>query len=217
MSWICDYCSTANDEELRECFVCGVARSAESIREAKRRLREEHFKKISASTYKWLMLIAKTLFTASTATFVIVFLIMTILKLTNGEVDDFASAIVGVGENAFENLKGSFYENFLNIGNHLSHSSILDMPSNFETIFAYIGVNTKAWAEIIGICFSEKMNIATISFVSIFETLWGKCTWGFEYWVTLFSQLFVYAAASCVGIKDTVVLIIKKIGQKFTS
>ena len=41
MSWICDECSSNNDDDAGECFVCGAPRSRASVREAARRRRQE--------------------------------------------------------------------------------------------------------------------------------------------------------------------------------
>ena len=41
VSWICDECSSNNDDDTLECFVCGARRSQASLREAARRRRRE--------------------------------------------------------------------------------------------------------------------------------------------------------------------------------
>jgi len=41
VSWICEECSSNNDDDSMECFVCGAHRSRASLREAARRKREQ--------------------------------------------------------------------------------------------------------------------------------------------------------------------------------
>ena len=48
MSWVCEVCSTNNDDDVKECFICGCERSAASIREGKRKAREARLDKISS-------------------------------------------------------------------------------------------------------------------------------------------------------------------------
>ena len=77
MSWICDYCSTANEDRDTECFVCCRERSKESIRAAKRAAREERTKRINEAIYKGITITGKVMFFSSIVLFSVIALIPT--------------------------------------------------------------------------------------------------------------------------------------------
>lgn len=75
MSWICEVCSTNNDEKDIECFVCGTARSEASIREGRIRAREEKTRKFEDNVYKNGMFVLKLGFILSAALMVVAVII----------------------------------------------------------------------------------------------------------------------------------------------
>lgn len=62
MSWVCEYCSTSNDDHDTVCFVCGQERSMDSIREAKRIEAAERTKRVCEITYKCTTIAGKIFF-----------------------------------------------------------------------------------------------------------------------------------------------------------
>lgn len=81
MSWVCDVCSTDNDDESLECFVCGAPRSEASIKEGKDKKTKEKFGKVSdfLSTKAWLWI------KIALAVIAIAFLIAMIVKIARGK------------------------------------------------------------------------------------------------------------------------------------
>ena len=66
MSWICEICSSFNEDSITECFVCGQARSKESIRLEKRERREIKTKKVFSNIEKVSNITLKTIFLIAT-------------------------------------------------------------------------------------------------------------------------------------------------------
>lgn len=81
MSWICEVCSTSNDEKEIECFVCGTARSEASIREGKIRAREEKIRKLEDGIYNKGMFVLK-LGLISTVALIVVAIIIKVAQGT---------------------------------------------------------------------------------------------------------------------------------------
>lgn len=53
MPWICEYCSTDNEDKERDCFVCGARRSMRAIRRAKKEARRRRALSFAFSLAKW--------------------------------------------------------------------------------------------------------------------------------------------------------------------
>ena len=62
MSWVCDMCSTDNDDADEICFVCGARRSAESIKREREEKRAERLEKLRQIILNRGMLIMKIVF-----------------------------------------------------------------------------------------------------------------------------------------------------------
>ena len=56
MAWICEACSSNNEDRSRECFVCGTRRSMRAIRRAKREARHRKFIDVSAGIIKGVLI-----------------------------------------------------------------------------------------------------------------------------------------------------------------
>ncbi len=134
MSWICDYCSTSNEDSSTECFVCGESRSEASLREARARLHEERVEKFNKLFYKWSMGISRTIFIASTISFTVAALIIIVMKLMNGSIDDFVNAIIQTGAHVGNNIALTFTQNGVKIIENMSYSTLFDMGDNIEYI-----------------------------------------------------------------------------------
>ena len=118
MSWICDYCSTLNDDSVTECFVCETPRSKESIREAKRAEREERSKRINIILYNSTTVTGKVLCFSSIVLFSVIALIILFLKMKNGLLND----TVHVGISMMEKMWGNFRPIFeVNLGAIIDH------------------------------------------------------------------------------------------------
>ena len=98
MSWKCDICDTYNDEREATCYVCGQARSAASIREGKIRAREERTFRINNAIYQKGYNVSKVLFSSGLISSLLVIIIVTIIRLSKGEIGSIVTNLVSVFE-----------------------------------------------------------------------------------------------------------------------
>lgn len=80
MSWVCDNCSCNNDDEVNECFVCGTARSAESIRLARIKAIEKKREAFNDILYSRTSLAGELLMITASA----MFIVACIIKIVQG-------------------------------------------------------------------------------------------------------------------------------------
>lgn len=139
MSWICDTCSTANEDHDRECFVCGEARSAESIREAERAEREARAERRSSTIYKCATVTGKVLFFSSIALFSVVALILLFLKMRNGAISDIVFVLFTIVENVVDQFMSLFGVNIVFLFTQLGDSPIKHLGRNFVEVFSQMG------------------------------------------------------------------------------
>ena len=111
MSWKCDLCDSYNEESALRCCVCDHPRSAESIREAKLRAREEKIERISQKVYRMTYGISRPVFLAGFAVAMIPVVIAIIFKLVNAQLDDVWHALALMALRARERLSDAFVGN----------------------------------------------------------------------------------------------------------
>lgn len=158
MSWVCDNCSTINEEHDTTCFVCDEPRSIESIREAKRVVREAKIEKAMEAMYKSTTICGKAMFIISVSVFFIVAIILVAQRIINGDFNEFYVSLSSI----FKNIKISltnFGGNFPEIWNAAVIPKASGIPDNTVAIFEKIGVNFEY-------IFTEVMN----NLVSIIRT-----------------------------------------------
>ena len=141
MSWICDYCSTTNEDHNTECFVCGKSRSKESIREAKRIAREERSRTVNAEIYQKTTRAGKIVCFSSIALFCAITLILITLKMRNDFVGDLIYSGIAVIENFGQNFAFLFGVNFVSIFKHIFHFSLNNLFTNCGVICLYVAGN----------------------------------------------------------------------------
>lgn len=134
MSWICEYCSTTNENRDKKCFVCGTERSKESIQEAKRAVREKRARQTHAIIYKSATITAKVLCVSSIVLFSIIAVIILYLKMKNGSLGDLLDVGFAITKNIGENFRLLFVENIRLMVIRLLNSPIMYIGSNFETV-----------------------------------------------------------------------------------
>ena len=137
MSWICEYCSTVNDEDCIQCFVCEKERSKESIEAANQIKREERIRRINTTIYTSTSILGRILCISSIVLFSIVALVALIFKMKNGAIGDIVSSSISIIENVGKNFKLLFGVNFDLIASHLKNSPMQCIGDNFETISNY--------------------------------------------------------------------------------
>ena len=134
MSWICDYCSTANEDHDTECFVCGRERSKESIMEAKRAAREERMRHIHEVIYKSTTITGKVLCVSSIVLFSVISLIVLYVRMRSGLLGDLVYVGIAIVENVGENLAMLYQFNVRDIFLGLLDSAAENIGDNFESI-----------------------------------------------------------------------------------
>lgn len=87
MSWICDYCSTANGDRASVCFVCGQERSRASARTARRAACAARRDRLRVALYRGLVFTAGFVFAASLFLFIGVAVITVCARVGEGRLD----------------------------------------------------------------------------------------------------------------------------------
>ena len=111
MSWVCEYCSSANEESRTDCFVCGNPRSAASIRAAKRETRKKHAERAGRRLWRSVNIGGRVAFYASLALFTVMTILTIVMKINDMALDDLADMIAFMAVRAGANIKGLFVGN----------------------------------------------------------------------------------------------------------
>ena len=88
MSWKCDICDTYNDEKELVCYVCKEARSEASIREGRKKAREERRLKSENALYRNGYTFLKGMFLAGLLASLVIIAVFVIIKLSRGSIED---------------------------------------------------------------------------------------------------------------------------------
>lgn len=144
MSWKCDICDTYNDERKTACYVCGQARSATSIREGKIRAREEISLRINNAIYKKGYNISKGLFFTGLISSLIVIVIATIIRLSQGDVGSLATNLVRIFEHIGVTISSTIPFNVASILYSLANSPFGNIGRNIEYVIACWGASLSA-------------------------------------------------------------------------
>lgn len=141
MSWVCDFCSSSNDDSSVECFVCGQHRSEASIREARRRAKEEKERAMSEKIFKYSSRISQILFITSLSISAIMATLMLVLMAINGNLSMPVESGVLIVRHFGTRISGSFAINTAAIARHIANSSLLLLSQNAVSIrdFAFAG------------------------------------------------------------------------------
>lgn len=124
LSWICDICSSSNDDSSVECFVCGQHRSEASIKEAKQRAKEEKRKNKVERIFKYSSKIAQVMFIASISISTLFATIMLIVLTVNGNLSLIISNIVTIGKHFGSSIKQTIGDNLSIISLSIYRSSL---------------------------------------------------------------------------------------------
>lgn len=215
MSWICDICSSANEDSTTECFVCGQARSRESILLERRERRERKTKKIFTSVDKASNIIFKTIFIIATVFCAILTSILIIKKATNGDMGDIIDCLISLGNNGISNFTGLFSQ----IGNLFEiyfGKNILSTFDNISVVFGGIGAQFvskwKQYSEVIFQPIGEKFSGFFNNIAFCMGILWGNLV---GLW-TIIKLLFEYAVNSGKKFGANVTTLIDFFKSKFS-
>lgn len=137
LSWVCELCSSVNDDNSKECFVCGEKRSKES-------LRMESAKKHSVVASLWgkrITLSAKIMFWVSLFVFVGVYATVLIAKGKNGEFGDVLVSMDSVFAGIYEGFTRLFTVNGAEMLRRVKSSALFDLGGNAALIWERWSVN----------------------------------------------------------------------------
>lgn len=158
MGWKCDICDTYNEETTKQCYVCGGARSEASIREGKRRAREERILRLNLAILNNVFKYSKIFFVLGLSVSSIALVLLLIMKVSGGKLDDIILNAIQLLRNITENIKLLFSLNvvfaFENIGRELIHEFTLNcqcviknmkplIPTLLGAVIHCFGVNAK--------------------------------------------------------------------------
>lgn len=108
MSWVCEYCSSANEGCQRDCFVCGNPRSAASVRAGKREERKKRAASAARRLWRGTNIGGRVAFYASIALFTVLSAVMIITKIHHHEMGGVADNLAVLMARLGANLKGLF-------------------------------------------------------------------------------------------------------------
>lgn len=152
MSWICDICSSANEDSMTECFVCGQARSVESIRLERRERRGRAIKNVFKDIDKVSNIILKTMFILTTILCSILTSILIIQKAKNGELGDIVECLIALGNNGGSSVNRLFFQ-IANVFGHYFGGNVLSVLDNIPVVFTELGkqfiVKWESYSEVI--------------------------------------------------------------------
>ena len=215
MSWICDYCSTANEDRDKECFVCGRERSKESIREAKRAAREERTKRINEVVYKSTTITGKVMCFSSIVLFSVIALIVLYLKMQSGSLGDLVYTGIAIVKNVWENMKLLFRVNVEVIAMQLLDSPLKNIGANSEAMSsAALNVlqnNSKYIMTELFVNRSEKYEIFTQKFGLLKDAIVGAI----QSWWAVISLLVANIGENISSVTYNAEEIVRKIKEPF--
>jgi len=134
VSWKCDICDTYNEERETACYVCGQARSAASIREGKIRAREERILRINNAIYKCGYSISKGIFLVGLLSSLVVIVIATIIKISQGDIGGIATNLFGVFNHFGDKISVTVPHNVTVVYFSISEAPYLDVGRNIEYV-----------------------------------------------------------------------------------
>lgn len=108
MSWVCEYCSSANEGSRRDCFVCGNPRSSASIRAGKREARKKRAASAGRRLWRSTNIGGRVAFYASIALFTVMAAVMIVTKVNHHEMGGVADNLTALMAHLGTNLKGLF-------------------------------------------------------------------------------------------------------------
>lgn len=136
MSWRCDICDTYNEESVRQCYVCGQPRSAESIREGKIREREERAIRVSQSVYSKGYVTIRIVFISGLSLAVLVTIIDLIIKLSSGSIDEIVTNLTSAASHIYLNFVNNDVSNIEKVAEHLAHAPVHEICMNIDAVLA---------------------------------------------------------------------------------
>lgn len=135
MNWICDYCSTSNENEIKECFVCGRSRSEASILESRRKQREHEIEKINSYLYRTIFSRIKYIFLTLIIVSVILISILGTILVVNETIDEPVIIASKLLDYIYKNAIKKISDNSLFVFDNIISTINSDFQHNLDYIF----------------------------------------------------------------------------------
>lgn len=215
MSWICDYCSTANDDRDTECFVCGRERSKKSILEAKRAAQEERTKRVNEMIYKSTTIVGRVMCFSSITLFSVIAIILLCLKIQNSSLGDLIHSGIAIADNIGDNFKLLFSVNVVSVATQLFHSGVVNTGKCIIEICLYSANTLQSHGECLIFELFTCRNIKYEAFSQKFIILIDAFIEAIKLWWTVISILVVNSGEIIGLIAHNVGEIFKKAKELF--
>ena len=183
MSWICENCSSFNEDLTTECFICGHIRSRKDILIEKRAQREVKVQQIIKSVDNVLNTVLKAIFLSATILSAILLGLLIVPKAINGRLGDVMENLIMIAEYAIFNVI-LLFEHIINIFKYNFGNNFIVFIGNVVKVFSGVGFQLSfkwsAWVR-------EIFIVAIYNIAALFENfgfciglLWGTLTylWG---------------------------------------
>lgn len=214
MNWICDCCSSVNEERETECFVCGTPRSAASIREAARRAREERRENRLRTACKYLSGTGKVLFIAAVSVLALTFLLILFFKVKDGELGDIVYALIAVAKRTGASIRDAFAVQLVAALQRVP-PSLADFGKNLWTVLKKAAESIRLDLGGIGAEVFVTRNAKFKHFSGVTVAVKDRVVAAFVYWWAVLTTLLPQCFEAVKGIPHNVRAIALKIKELF--
>lgn len=125
MPWICEYCSTDNEDKERECFVCGARRSMRAIRRAKKEARRRRALSFAFSLAKWMRIVATVLLITSATLLAVAAICLLAKQMMSDNPSALPVVLFGVLKHAWEHFTVVLLRNVPEMVRAFAHSTLI--------------------------------------------------------------------------------------------
>lgn len=141
LSWKCDICDSYNEESSRQCYVCGQARSAESIREGKIKEREERVSRINTAIINRATGVLRLFFILGLSGSLVAVIVTLIIKISGGDLDTIWQSLKTLVERMVQNVNTSVDGNLRTLIARCSTTPIEQLPADAKAIWSVAADN----------------------------------------------------------------------------
>jgi len=178
MSWVCEFCSTVNEEDDRVCFACDQERSAADIERARYKERIKRIKGRFLLAYNVMFNIAKYLFWISTVILSVMLTIILILKITGEQTGSIFGTLLEMVLKCKTNIFTVFSNTSL-IANNIVYI-IIDLYKNRVVIIATNAIgNVKEAGDVLMYAFTTNLKqkvdyIVTVATPAVYHEVYDN-------------------------------------------
>lgn len=199
MGWICEICSTANEDTTTECFVCGQARSRESIREARSEERRKSKERTVGIFGKGGWIALHVVFICAASLCLLAFGTLIVLKGIDGRLGELFDCLLFAGKELVYNLR-LFGIAFLELFSSFFGQNALYLWENFTGVFETVFFNVKEKAEM----YTELLSVPAVENVKgLFKNIAAMAVLVWGNLVVLYKVIKALIKAVIGNVKDT--------------